>query len=584
MFDVRRRWKQHVALAAVLAAVASTSVNAQSATPGGGQAYEHQDTRRLVSLVSDAAELVRNRGEAVFADLRLAGSRWNQGETYVFVLDPEGNMLVHPDPALQGKNQLALKDVNGRPIIRGLIDATTESPARPEGWYHYEWPVPGELLPRWKSTYVRLVSAPSGKRYLVGSGMYNDRMERAFVVDMVSRAVAQVEQKGTAALPMLHDLAGPFRAKDTYVFVIAPDGTDLANPGFRNLEGRNSLDLKDTQGRFLIREMLDVVRDHGAGWVDYMWPKPGENVSTQKSTYVKRARLGDSWVMVGSGVYLADAPSSVTSVRKMSAPELMALVREGAELLKQRGENAYSTFRTPGSKWLHDDTYFFVWTMSGKRVFHGANPESEGLDVSGITEAIGLPYGRMFLDAASSPSGEGWVHYMQPEPADIFPIWKSAFVKSVTFPSGDRYLVGCGIYNMQMDREFITDLVNRAADLVAAGGPAAFPALRDKTGPFVFMDTYVFVDSTEGVELVNPAQPSLERMNLMSAKDVKGKAVVKEYITEALKHGSAWVDYYWYRPGTNTPARKEAYVRLIRHGGVTYVVGSGLYVDSRKYD
>ena len=28
-------------------------------------------------------------------------------------------MLVHPDPAMEGKNELDLKDINGKPIIRG---------------------------------------------------------------------------------------------------------------------------------------------------------------------------------------------------------------------------------------------------------------------------------------------------------------------------------------------------------------------------------------------------------------------------------------------------------------------------------
>ena len=168
------------------------------------QLYEHAETRDLVALVKDAAELVRAKGEAAFNEFRISGSRWRQGETYVFVLDPEGNMLVHPDPAMEGKNQLDLKDINGKPIIRGLIDAATALPDKPEGWYHYQWPVPGGLLPRWKSSYVRLVPVPSGKRYVVGSGMYNDRMERAFVVDAVTerrRTDREASGGGLSALP-----------------------------------------------------------------------------------------------------------------------------------------------------------------------------------------------------------------------------------------------------------------------------------------------------------------------------------------------------------------------------------------------
>jgi signal transduction histidine kinase len=252
--------------------------------------------------------------------------------------------------------------------------------------------------------------------------------------------------------------------------------------------------------------------------------------------------------------------------------------------LERRGEAAYPEFRERGSKWFHDDTYFFVWTMDGTRIFHAANPEGEGLNVSGLKDALGRPFGRMILEVADIAAGEGWLHYMYPEPGDIFPTWKSTFVKRVTFPSGKQYLLGAGIYNMRMDRAFIKDVVDRAAALVAARGKEAFAELRDKTGPFVFLDTYVFVDRPDGIELVNPGQPSLEGTNLTGLMDPKGTALANEYIAAALKEGSAWVEYYWYRPGSNTPARKEAYVRKVQSGADTYIVGSGLYVDEQSPD
>ncbi len=541
------------------------------------QSNQQDTTRELVQLVEDATKLIRVKEEAAFSDFRLPGSHWRQGETYIFVLDPRGNMLVHPDPELEGKNQLDLKDINGKPIIRGLLGAATTFPDKPEGWYHYQWPVPGGLLPRWKSTYVRLVKAPSGKNYIVGSGMYNDRMEREFVVDAVKDAIGQIEKNGEAAFGLFHDPTGPFIAKDAYIFVIDPNGVDLVNPGFPNLEGRNILDVKDTHGKQLIREMFKVVQTSGSGWVDYMWPKPGESVSTQKSAYVSKARIGGKWVLVGCGVYLADAPKAVPKTKKMTAPELMTLVRDAAIIFEKRGEKAFPDFRVKGSKWFRDDTYFFVWTQDGVRFFHAANPAGEGLDMRDIKDVLGRPWGKMFLEAAATPGGEGWVHYMYPEPGDIFPTWKSSFVKRVTFPSGKQYIIGCGIYNMQMNKAFIEDVVNRAADLVADRGKEAFAQLRDKTGPFIFMDTYVFVDSQDGVELVNPAQPSLEGKNLINVKDVHGKLLAREYINAAVKNGNAWVDYYWYRPGENTPAQKYTYVRKVMFKGESYVLGAGFY-------
>jgi signal transduction histidine kinase len=571
--------ERHIAFAAlfVFLGVFSSGVTKAAANPN--QLYEQKETRDLVALVNDASGLVQAKGEDAFADFRVDGSRWRQGETYIFVLDRDGNMIVHPDPLMEGKNQMDLKDINGRPIVQGLLAAATTHANKPEGWYHYEWRVPGGLLPRWKSTYVRLTTAPSGKSYVIGSGMYNDRMERAFVVDAVTDAVGQIERNGKAAFRLFHDPAGPYMAKDAYIFVIDPKGVDLVNPGFPNLEGRNILDVKDTQGKHLVREMLQVVQTSGFGWVDYMWPKPGDSVSTQKSAYVSKAKIGDEWVLVGCGVYLADAPREARSGKKMTAPEIMALVREGAAVLEQQGEAAYPAFREKGSKWFHGETYFFVWKMDGTRIFHAANPSGEGQNDMAIKDILGRPFGRMIYETGTSPSGEGWIHYMYPEPGDIFPTWKSSFVKRVTYPSGEQHILGCGIYNMQMDEAFVQDVVNRAAALVETHGEEAFSQLRDKTGPFVFMDTYVFVQATDGTELVNAAHPSLEGKNLNDVRDVNGKPVAQELVATATKNGSGWVEYYWYRPGSNEPALKRSFVRKVQSGGNTYVVGSGFYVN-----
>ena len=564
---------------ALLVFICATGANARPIGGSDDQSYEYSDTRELVQLVDDAAGLLTAKGEAALADFRVDGSRWRHGEMYVFVLDPDGNMLVHPDPAMEGKNELDLTDINGKPVIRGLLSAATSVRAKPHGWYHYQWSVPGGILPRWKSSYVRLIAGPSGARYVVGSGMYNDRMERAFVIDAVKNAVGRIEQDGKAAFPQFRDPNGQFVAKDAYVFVIDMNGVDLVNPAFPNLEGRNLLDVKDTRGKPLIREMLDVANTAGSGWVDYMWPKPGDSVSTQKSAYVTTATFGGQRFLVGSGVYLPGAPTAPPQTPKLAAAELTALVRDAAAVLEKHGEQAYPRFRERGSRWFRDDTYFFVWTMDGTRVFHAADPSGEGQDVSGLKDILGRPIGRMILDVAASPSGEGWIHYMYPEPGDIFPAWKSTFLKRVTFPSGQTYVLGSGIYNMKMDEAFVEDVVDRAATLIAKRGKDAFGELRDKTGPFVFMDTYVFVDTPDGTELVNPAQPSFEGMNLTGLTDVKGNSVADQYIAAALAKGSSWVEYYWYKPGSETPGRKRAYVRKVQSNGATYIVGSGVYMD-----
>lgn len=531
----------------------------------------------LVAMVRQASALIREKGEAVFPDLRTEGSRWRQGEKYIFVLDTEGNMLVHPDTSMEGKKQLDLEDINGKPIIRGLLGAVTTSPDKTEGWYHYEWNVPGGLLPRWKSSFVCLAKAPSGKSYIVGSGIYTDQIERAFVEEMVKDAAEKLQQNGKDALPLFYDPTGAFIAKDAYIFVYDMNGINLAHPALPNLVGRNLLDMKDTKGKFILREMLKLVETKGSGWIEYMWPKPGESISTAKSAFVTKAKMGDKWVLVGSGVYLSNARKENPAGKKMTAAQLMQLVRQGAVALEKDGERALPEFRKKGSKWFSDNTYLFVFNMEGNRIFHAAEPESEGQNDMGLKDVLGRSIGKMIVETGTNGLGEGWVHYMYPEPGQVFPTWKSSFVKRVTYPDGRQFIIGSGIYNMKMDKALIEDVVNRAASLVKEQGKEAFMQLRDKIGSFVFMDTYVFVDNMEGVELVNPAQPSLEGKNLMNEKDLKGKFIEREIIGGVSKNDSGWVDYYWYKPGQNAAALKQTFLRKVQHGNETYIVGAGFY-------
>jgi signal transduction histidine kinase len=560
----------------LVAWAAAGCVRRAPASSEGGEDVP-DDTQQLTELVRAAADLVASRGEGAFDELRREGSRWRAGERYVFVLDEEGRMRVHPDPGLEGHAAMGLLDVNGRPIVRGLIDAATRSPRQPEGWYHYQWPVPGGLLPRWKSSFVRWTQAPSGRGFVVGSGLYDDRMTRPFVVDLVQEAARRVEARGRAAFPAFYDVTGPFRVKDAYVFVIDRDGRDLVNPAFPSLEGKDLRDLADTRGKRPVDEMLRVVEASGEGWVDYMWPKPGEAVSTRKSAYVRQVRLDGGWALVGCGVYLADAPEEVPPEPRLDARGLVALVGEAAALVAREGESAYAELRRRDTKWFRGDVYFFAWTMDGVRRLHAADPRLEGSEASGLTDVVGRPVGRMVLEAAQGPAGEGWVHYMYPEPGSIFPAWKSTFVKRVTLPGGGQRVLGAGLYAMQLDEPMVEALVDRAAALVAARGREAFPALRDRAGPFVFMDTYVFVDDAQGVELVNPGHPSLEGKGLLDARDARGKPVVRAYLDAARRDGRAWVDYEWYRPGHNEPARKRAYVRRVQAPGEVLFVGSGYH-------
>ena len=538
--------------------------------------YQYKETENVVNLVNDAARLIEKKGEAAFPEFRIKDSAWRRGNQYIFVLDARGNMIIHPDPALEGKNQIGLEDVNGKLIAAGLIKIAVGYKNKSEGWFHYQWPEPGNIFPEWKSVFARSVISPSGKKYIVCCGLYDARMEKGFAVELADMAAEKIEKSGEAAFKDLRDPAGEFLSKDTYVFVIGPDGKNLVDPAFPSLEGTDMLSIKDAGGKETFRDMMETVKADGYGWVDYMWPRPGDYIPSMKSSYVKKAVFGDKWFLVGCGVYTGSDPKEESSAFKLNTVQVIRVVADAAKLLQEKGENGFPEFKKEVERWEAGDTYIFVLDTDGNMIIH-PDPAIEGKNQIDLKDARGRPIVRMFIRKTSESGGTSWTHYLWPKPGSIFSTWKSTFVKKVIVPSGRAYIVGCGIYNMKMEEKFIIDVVDEAAALIEKEGPAAFDLLRDKTGPFVFLDTYIFVDTPEGVEVVNGGFPSVEGKNILDFRDANGKYLTRECIDMALKNGTGWVDYFWPKPGEAKPSKKHTYVKKVEYGDETFIVACGAY-------
>jgi hypothetical protein len=278
-------------------------------------------------------------------------------------------------------------------------------------------------------------------------------------------------------------------------------------------------------------------------------------------------------------LYLASllVTTPVLANTKDLASELISFVQEAAELIEKEGEAAFPTLRNHGGKWFKDDSYVFVWGLDGKRHVYPPDTTGEGQNMRNLKDINDKPIGQLFIARANSANGAGWVHYQWPRPGEIFPVWKSTYIRRAISPAGNAYLVGSGRYNMPLNRTFIVDLVEDAAGMLKELGRAGFARLRDDSDEFIFMDTYVFVVALNGVEYVNPAFPNLEGRNLLDYKDAAGKFLVKEMIDKTENTSSAWVEYFWPRPGSGEAVKKLAHVRRISVDDEMMIIGAGLY-------
>jgi methyl-accepting chemotaxis protein len=78
----------------------------------------------------------------------------------------------------------------------------------------------------------------------------------------------------------------------------------VMHPFKPELDGKDLSGFKDPNGKALFVAFADVVKAKGAGYVDYLWPKPGATAPVPKVSYVQGfAPWG--W-LVGSGIYVDD--------------------------------------------------------------------------------------------------------------------------------------------------------------------------------------------------------------------------------------------------------------------------------------
>jgi diguanylate cyclase (GGDEF)-like protein len=91
----------------------------------------------------------------------------------------------------------------------------------------------------------------------------------------------------------------------------------IMHPTVPELDGKELGDYKDPNGKRLFVEFVKIAKTRGSGFVNYMWPKPGEQAPVTKISYVK---LYEPWGwIVGSGIYLDDLQEDMRQLRRVSS-------------------------------------------------------------------------------------------------------------------------------------------------------------------------------------------------------------------------------------------------------------------------
>ena len=267
-------------------------------------AVYHNQLKSIVEVAYKAVESVYNRTGLSPAEKKqnamniVKAMRYN-GKGYLWINDTFPRMVMHPiKPALDGKDLSSFKDPQGKKLFVEFVKVCRQ---KGEGTVDYLWPKPGFDKPVPKLSYVKLFKPWN---WIIGTGVYLEAAEKQFKKD---------------AMEAIGSLRFGRFGKD-YFWINDINNQMVMHPIKPSLNGKDLSDMKDSNGKYFFREFVRVCKENGAGFVDYLWPKPDFDKPVPKLSYVK---LFDKWGwIVGTGVYLDDVNQAIADKQADMQSEL----------------------------------------------------------------------------------------------------------------------------------------------------------------------------------------------------------------------------------------------------------------------
>ncbi len=148
----------------------------------------------------------------------LGALRYDGGEGYIFVVDTNYVMVVHPNTSLIGKKLENLKDPNGVYVIKDLVDGAVKNG---EVYLKYMWNKPGYSSEKYfpKLSYARYFK-PWG--WVIGTGIYIDNIDK------------ETKQYGEKIYSLAAQIITNFKILNAYPFVLDSRGRIFIHPAYKN--------------------------------------------------------------------------------------------------------------------------------------------------------------------------------------------------------------------------------------------------------------------------------------------------------------------------------------------------------------
>ena len=235
---------------------------------------------------------------------------------------------------------------------------------------------------------------------------YHRQLTRAEIADLIKATLRPVR----------------FNKGRGYYFAVSMDGVEQLYPIRPEFEGVNLLDLKDSKGRFVIRDEIAIIKKSGEGFITDHWPKPGEDPQKAyaKISFVKYFEPLD-WYF-GTGEYFDD----VTKEIQQEVLDRISNVRFGK------------------------DGYIFAGQFDGISLMGPA----VGKNMIDTTDVQGVKIVKSLIEAAQR--GGDFVRYVMPKFEGLRPAPKISYARTV---KEWQWYVGAGLYVDEIDQVIAKDKI-----------------------------------------------------------------------------------------------------------------------------
>lgn len=250
---------------------------------------------------------------------------------------------------------------------------------------------------------------------------------------------------------MCQSVINPVRFFDDnsgYFFVESYNAWMVAHATKPELIGSYRYDVKDINGKYYVRDMVEAIKYKGYGFVDYYFNHPETDHVTKKLSFVKAIPNAEFFIGTGfyefqDNYYLSKeevALSLVQNVTKSMADGLNG----GFDMLTDSMDKVMlcRDFIDHIRFFDNHSGYFFIYDFNCINVAHGTEKELEGQNLYDYQDSKGNYVVRGLVEVAKT-NGFGYYEYYWNNPVTGKEEPKKSFVYKIP---GIDYFIGSGVY------------------------------------------------------------------------------------------------------------------------------------------